>query len=115
MESLNRPTFDTSPGAAMNANASANANAKVHTHVHQPLDTLKAFRRLALPLLLGLASIAGLVVQARGMRRGAETALGSPTGGRLGPASAEAAPADALLPGAGAAGAGTRRAAAGGP
>jgi HlyD family secretion protein len=68
----------------------ANANAKVHTHVHQPLDTLKAFRRLALPLLLGLASIFVVVAQARGLRRGAETALGSLTGGRLGTASAGA-------------------------
>ncbi|HEV3457601.1 MAG TPA: hypothetical protein VHG32_13645, partial [Thermoanaerobaculia bacterium] len=118
----------------------ANANAKVHTHVHQPLDTLKAFRRLALPLLLGLASIAVVVAQARGLRRGAETALGSLTGGRLGKASAsaragaataggrepaslaggagsdgaatEAAGADALLPGAGAAAAGSGRVAA---
>ncbi|HYL05172.1 MAG TPA: hypothetical protein VE075_03980, partial [Thermoanaerobaculia bacterium] len=66
-----------------------NADAKVHTN--HPLDTFRVFRRLALPLLLGLASIAFVVVQARGLRHAAEAAATTLTGGRRATASAGAA------------------------
>lgn len=54
-----------------------NADAKSHTD--HPSSTLKAFRRLALPLLLGLVSIVAVVAQARSWRQSAATALASTT------------------------------------